>query len=36
LVHGEEAQALAFAEILREMKPKAEILVPEYQQTLEI
>jgi Cft2 family RNA processing exonuclease len=36
LVHGEEAQALAFAEILREMKPKAEILVPEYQQTFEI
>jgi hypothetical protein len=35
-VHGEEAQALAFAETLRGMKPKAEIMVPDYQQTLEI
>jgi metallo-beta-lactamase family protein len=36
VVHGEEAQALAFAETLRGMKPKAEIMVPDYQQTLEI
>ena len=36
VIHGEESQALAFAETLREMKPKAEVLVPEYQQTLEI
>jgi metallo-beta-lactamase family protein len=36
VVHGEEAQALAFAETLRGMKPKAEVLVPEYQQVLEI
>ncbi len=36
VIHGEESQALAFAETLREMKPGAQDLVPEYQQTLEI
>jgi metallo-beta-lactamase family protein len=36
VIHGEEAQALAFGETLRQMKPKAQVLVPEYQQTLEI
>lgn len=36
VVHGEEEQSLAFAETLREMKPKAEVLVPEYQQVLEV
>jgi metallo-beta-lactamase family protein len=36
VIHGEESQALAFAETLRTIKPKAEVLVPEYQQTLEI
>lgn len=36
VVHGEETQALAFGETLREMKPQAEILVPEYQQVMEI
>jgi metallo-beta-lactamase family protein len=36
VVHGEEEQALAFAETLRQMKPKAEVLVPEYKQVLEI
>jgi metallo-beta-lactamase family protein len=36
VVHGEEAQALAFAETLRGMKPKAEVLVPEYQQVMEL
>ena len=36
VVHGEEAQALAFGETLRAMKPKAQVLVPEYQQTLDI
>ena len=36
VVHGEEEQALAFAETLREMKPKAEVLVPEYQQIVEL
>jgi metallo-beta-lactamase family protein len=36
VIHGEEEQALAFAQTLRGMKPKAEVLVPEYQQVLEI
>jgi metallo-beta-lactamase family protein len=36
VVHGEEAQALAFGETLREMKPKAQVIVPEYGQVLEI
>jgi metallo-beta-lactamase family protein len=36
VVHGEEAQSLAFAETLQQMKPKAQVLVPEYKQILEI
>jgi metallo-beta-lactamase family protein len=36
VIHGEESQALAFGETLRVMKPKAEVIVPEYQQVLEI
>ena len=36
VVHGEESQALAFAETLRAMKPKAEVMVPEYKQLTEI
>jgi metallo-beta-lactamase family protein len=35
-IHGEESQCLAHAETLRRMKPKAEVLVPEYQQAVEI
>ncbi len=35
-IHGEESQCLAHAETLRILKPKAEILVPEYKQTLSI
>ncbi len=35
-IHGEEEQCLAHAETLRRMKPKAEVLVPEYQQVVEI
>jgi metallo-beta-lactamase family protein len=35
-IHGEEAQCLAHAETLRAMKPKANVLVPEYQQVVEI
>jgi metallo-beta-lactamase family protein len=35
-VHGEESQCLAHAETLRTLKPKAEVLVPEYKQTLSI
>lgn len=36
VIHGEEPQALAFAATLREMKPKAEVIVPQYQQVLEL
>jgi metallo-beta-lactamase family protein len=35
-VHGEESQCLAHAETLKQMKPKANVLVPEYQQAVEI
>ena len=36
VIHGEESQAMAFAETLRDLKPKAEVLVPEYQQVVTI
>jgi metallo-beta-lactamase family protein len=36
VIHGEESQALAFGETLRGMKPDAQVIVPEYQQTIEI
>jgi metallo-beta-lactamase family protein len=36
VIHGEESQCMAFAKTLRAMKPKADVLVPEYQQVLEI
>jgi metallo-beta-lactamase family protein len=36
VIHGEESQALAFGEALRSLKPKAEVVVPEYQQVMEI
>jgi metallo-beta-lactamase family protein len=35
-VHGEESQCLAHAGTLRTMKPKAEVIVPEYKQVVEI
>ena len=35
-IHGEESQCLAHAETLRGMKPKAEVIVPEYLQAVEI
>ena len=35
-IHGEEPQCLAHAETLRALKPKAQVIVPEYQQTVEI
>jgi len=35
-IHGEEAQCLAHAETLRAMKPKAEVIVPEYKQVVTI
>jgi metallo-beta-lactamase family protein len=36
VIHGEESQALAFAETLRGMKPKAQVVVPVYQQIVEV
>jgi metallo-beta-lactamase family protein len=36
VIHGEESQALAFAETLRTMKPKAQVTVPQYQQVVEV
>ena len=36
VVHGEEEQSLAFGETLREMKPQAQVLVPEHQQIVEL
>ena len=36
VIHGEETQALAFAQTLHSLKPKAQIVVPEYQQVIEI
>jgi len=35
VVHGEEEQALAFAATLKQMKPKAEVFAPVYQQIAE-
>ena len=35
VVHGEESQALAFVETLKQMKPKAEVFAPVYQQVAE-
>jgi metallo-beta-lactamase family protein len=32
VVHGEESQALAFVETLKQMKPRAEVFAPVYQQ----
>jgi hypothetical protein len=36
VIHGEEAQLLAFGETLRKEKPKATVLVPVYQQIMEV
>jgi metallo-beta-lactamase family protein len=36
VIHGEESQALAFAATLRGMKPKAQVIVPEYRQVVDI
>ncbi|MBM3834444.1 MAG: MBL fold metallo-hydrolase [Verrucomicrobia bacterium] len=35
VIHGEESQALAFAETLRAMKPKADVVAPEYKQVID-
>jgi metallo-beta-lactamase family protein len=36
VIHGEESQALAFAETLRTIKPAADVIVPEYKQTVDL
>ena len=36
VVHGEESQAMAFGKTLRQIKPKADVLVPEYKQSATI
>ena len=36
VIHGEEAQSMAFAETLRTLKPKAQVVVPEYQQIVPV
>jgi metallo-beta-lactamase family protein len=35
VIHGEESQALAFADTLRELRPGADVLVPERGQVVE-
>ncbi|HMJ66871.1 MAG TPA: MBL fold metallo-hydrolase [Candidatus Binatia bacterium] len=35
VIHGEESQCLAFAETLRSMKRKAEVIVPNYKQIVD-
>jgi metallo-beta-lactamase family protein len=35
-IHGEESQCLAHAGTLRAMKPKSQVIVPEYQQVVEV
>jgi metallo-beta-lactamase family protein len=36
VIHGEESQALAFGETLKQLKPAAEVTVPVYQQKVEV
>lgn len=36
VIHGEASQALAFGETLRSLYPKANVIVPEYQQVWEV
>ena len=36
VIHGEESQAQAFAETLRQLKPKADVVVPEYKQVVPV
>src|ERR1022692_2354120 len=35
-IHGEESECLAHADTLRTMKPRAQVIVPEYKQVVEI
>ncbi|HXJ60480.1 MAG TPA: MBL fold metallo-hydrolase [Verrucomicrobiae bacterium] len=36
VIHGDEDQCLPWAETLRHLKPKAEVIVPVYQQVMEV
>jgi metallo-beta-lactamase family protein len=36
VIHGDESQCLAWAGTLRKLKPKADVLVPVYQQIMEV
>jgi metallo-beta-lactamase family protein len=36
VIHGEEAQSLAFAETLKGLRPKAEVCVPQFRQAVDI
>lgn len=36
VIHGEESQCLAWADTLKSLKPRAEVLVPVYQQMMEV
>ena len=36
VVHGEEDSSLAFADTLRQLKPSAEVTVPELNETFEV
>jgi len=36
VIHGEEAQSLAFAETLRTLKPKAEVFVPQFKDVVTV
>ena len=35
VVHGEESQTMAWAETMRKLAPKAEVIVPEYKQVID-
>ena len=36
VIHGEESQSLAFAEVLKGIKPSAQVIVPQYKQTMDV
>ena len=36
VVHGEEESSLAFADTIRSIKPKAEVVVPELNESFEL
>jgi metallo-beta-lactamase family protein len=36
VIHGEESQALAFVQTLKTMRPKADVIAPQYGQVVSI